>query len=173
MLNRLYGLCGALAALSIVAIFLLMMAQSVLRIADRQIRGADDLTAWLCAAAAFLGLAATFRNGEHVRVGMWLEGRSARLRRLVEIACLSAALIFVGYVGWAGLRYIWGSYQMRELAQGLLPIPVWIPQLSFVLGISVFWLGIAEQLLKVIRGHKPDYQQAQEDRAARGEFDSV
>jgi TRAP-type C4-dicarboxylate transport system permease small subunit len=170
LLKRLYHVAGLLAALSIFAIFLLMMAQSLFRVAGVQVRGADDITAWLCAASAFLGLAATFTNGEHVRVGLWTDTLKPARKRSLELVVLIIGIAFVAWMLWAGVRYIWGSYQMNEMAQGLLVIPMWIPQLTFLFGVLIFLVSMVEQFLVVLAGGKPSYQIAQEERAARGEF---
>jgi TRAP-type C4-dicarboxylate transport system permease small subunit len=170
MLKRLYSFAGFLAAFSVFAIFILMMAQSLLRVVNVQVRGADDITAWLCAASAFLGLAATFNNGEHVRVGLWTDTLKPAAKHKLEVLVLLIGIAFVAWMLWAGGRYIWGSYQMNEMAQGLLVIPMWIPQMTFLVGVLIFLISMVEQLLVVLAGKKPAYQVAQEERAARGEF---
>jgi TRAP-type C4-dicarboxylate transport system permease small subunit len=72
-LDRLYAASGALAALCLAAICVVMLAQSFGREAGILVRGADDIVSWLCAASAFLALGHTFRHGELVRVGLWLD----------------------------------------------------------------------------------------------------
>ena len=37
------------------------------------IRGSDDIASWLCAASAFFALGHTFRHGELVRVGLFID----------------------------------------------------------------------------------------------------
>jgi TRAP-type C4-dicarboxylate transport system permease small subunit len=170
ILKKVYAFAGVLAALSVFGIFALMMAQSLLRLVSVQIRGADDITAWLCAASAFLGLAATFNNGEHVRVGLFTDTLKPATKRMLEVVVLMLGISFVAWMLWAGGRYIWGSFQMNEMAQGLLVIPVWIPQLTFVVGVLIFLISMIEQLFVVLSGQKTTYQVAQEERAARGEF---
>lgn len=54
ILDALYSGCGALAALFLGAIGALMMGPAVLREFSVLMRGADDITAWFCAATAFL-----------------------------------------------------------------------------------------------------------------------
>mgnify|MGYP003694241407 CR=1 FL=1 len=51
-------------------IFLVMLAQALGREVGVLVRGADDLSAWLTAAAAFFALGHTFRHGELVRMGL-------------------------------------------------------------------------------------------------------
>ena len=84
-LDRLYAASGVAAALCLVGIFVVMLAQSFGREGGVFVRGADDIVAWLCAATAFLALGHTFRHGELVRVGLWLDMLGARGRWFAEL----------------------------------------------------------------------------------------
>ena len=169
-LDRLYLGAGALAAFFLAAICVLMLAQAGGRELGLQVRGADDLTAWLCAAAAFLPLAHTFKQGELIRVGLFIDRMSAPRRRLFEIASLAAAALVVGYMAWAVARFVHESWKFKELAQGLLVIPIWIPQLSFLFGVAILFVAVIDELVIVLRGGKPGYRIAEEERFVRGEF---
>jgi TRAP-type C4-dicarboxylate transport system permease small subunit len=169
-LDKLYTGAGALAAIFVAGICVLMLAQSAFRELGMQIRGADDLTAWLCAAAAFLPLAYVFKSGELIRVGLLLEKVSEPRRRVLEIFSLAVALLVTGYMTWAVGRFVYESWKFKELAQGLLPIPIWIPQLSFFAGVTILFIAVADEFVNVVRGGKPAYRIAEEERFARGEF---
>ena len=147
-----------------------MLAQAFGRGMGELIRGADDIVAWLTAATAFLALGHTFRKGELVRVGLWLELLGERARQRVEIFALSVTLLFVGYMAWAVTRFVYESWQYHEVAQGLVRIPIWIPQLSFALGVAIFFIAVADELATVLRGRKPAYRIAEEERRAAGDF---
>src|SRR5918994_1887216 len=97
-LDRLYAGSGVLAALCVLGIFVMMLAQAFGREAGILVRGADDIVAWLCAAASFLALGHTFRHGELVRVGLLLERLTGRSRRAAELCALSVTAAFVGYM---------------------------------------------------------------------------
>jgi len=56
------------------------------------------------------------------------------------------------------------------MANGLLVIPLWVPQMSFVAGALLFFLAVVDELLRVLRGSKPVYVTAAEERHARGDF---
>ena len=73
LLDALYWAGAAVAALALLGIFLMMMAQVILREMGFQLPGADDLVAYLCVASAFFALAFTFRRGELIRVGLGIE----------------------------------------------------------------------------------------------------
>jgi TRAP-type C4-dicarboxylate transport system permease small subunit len=169
-LDRLYLGAGALAAVFLAAICVLMLAQSAGRELGMQIRGADDITAWLCAAAAFLPLAYTFKSGELIRVGLALDMVSEPRRKLLELFSLAAATLVVGYMTWAVARFVYESYTLNELAQGLIRVPIWIPQVSFLAGIAILFIAIVDELVTVLAGRKPAYRLAEEERHARGEF---
>lgn len=169
-LDRLYAASGALAALCLASICALMLAQAFGRGAGILIRGADDIVAWLCAAAAFLALGTTFRHGELVRVGLWIQRLGPRARWYAELFALGLTAAFVAYMLWAATRFVYESWQFKEVAQGLIRVPIWIPQMSFVLGVLIFLIAVLDELILVLQKRKPSYQVAEEARIAAGDF---
>lgn len=169
-LNRLYDGAGALAALCLASIAAVMLAQAAMREMGMLLRGADDIVAWLCAASAFLALGHTFRRGELVRVGIVIEMLPPHARRPVAIAALALTVAFVGYMVYAVVRFVYESWQFEEVAQGLIQIPIWIPQMSFVLGALILFVAVLDEFVVLVRGGKPAYEAAEEDRRARKDF---
>jgi TRAP-type C4-dicarboxylate transport system permease small subunit len=105
-LDRLYAASGALAAVCLASIAVVMLAQAGMREAGLLLRGADDIVAWLCAASAFLALGHTFRRGELVRVGLLIERLPSGLRRRVALAALGLTVAFCGYMVYAVLHFV-------------------------------------------------------------------
>lgn len=169
-LDGLYRASGALAALALAGTCVVMLAQVIGRESGVLLRGADDITAWLCAAAAFLALGHTFRRGELVRMGLVLEALPPRWRWRAEVLSLAIATAFTGYMSWAVAKFVWESWKFNEVAQGLLKVPIWMPQLSFALGVLILFIAVADEFVTVLRGRKPAYQIAEEERRARGDF---
>jgi len=134
------------------------------------LRRADDIVSWLCAASAFLALGYTFRHGELVRVGLLIERLPPRARRRAETACLLVALVFVAYTAWAAARFVYESWQFEEVAQGLIQIPIWIPQMGFVLGAAVLLVAVLDELVLHLAGRKTAYQAAEDARRATADF---
>jgi TRAP-type C4-dicarboxylate transport system permease small subunit len=172
-LDRLYRASGALAAVCLASICALMLAQAAGREFGLLIRGADDITAWLCAASAFLALGHTFRHGELVRVGLLIDRLPPAKRRIAEVAALAFTALFVGYMGWAVCKFVYDSWRFNELAQGLIKLPIWIPQLAFAIGVLIFLIAVLDELIVVIQGKKPSYQLAEEERRAKGDFSEM
>jgi TRAP-type C4-dicarboxylate transport system permease small subunit len=169
-LDRLYAASGAFAAACLAGIAVVMLAQAGMREFGLLLRGADDIVAWLCAAAAFLALGHTFRRGELVRVGLLVEQLPARPRRAMEIAALGITLVFVGYMAWAVVSFVHDSWKFNEVAQGLIRIPIWIPQLSAVIGVVILFVAVLDEFVVLLRGRTPAYQLAEDERRASKDF---
>ena len=169
-LDCLYSFSGGLAAACLAAIAALMLVQAAGREFGLLIRGADDITAWLCAASAFFALGHTFRHGELVRVGLWLDFLKPAARWWAEIFALGITTVFVGYMAWAVTRFVYESWKFNEVAQGLLKVPIWIPQLSFAVGVCIFLVAVVDELIAVLKNQKPSYQVAEEVRRAAKDF---
>jgi len=169
-LDRLYDAAGGLAAVCLASIAVVMLAQAAMRELGILFRGADDIVAWLCAGCAFLALGHTFRRGELVRVGLLIDRLPPRPRRAVGIAALAIAVAFVACMAYAVLRFVYESWQFKEVAQGLIQIPIWIPQMSFVIGVLVLLIAVVDEFLTLLRGAKPAFEAAEEDRRARKDF---
>lgn len=169
-LDALYGLCGVFAALALLGIFLVMMAQMILRQFAIQFPGATDLTGYLCVMVGFLGLAWTFRRGELIRVGLLVENLAPGKRRVMEIFALSVAAVMVAYITWWSWHDAMFSLEIEEVAQGSVAFPLWIPKLAIPMGAGVLLVAILDEWVAVIRGHKPAYARAAEARAAAHDY---
>ena len=169
-LDLLYLSSGVLAAVCLAGIAVVMLLQAAMREIGWLLRGADDIVGWLCAASAFLALGYTFRHGELVRVGLLLERLPSAARRRAEIAALGGALVFVGYLVWAVLRFVYESWQFEEVAQGLIKIPIWIPQMSFAAGALVFFIAVLDEFVVLVAGGTPAYRRAEEAQRSGRDF---
>ena len=171
-LDRLYDGAGALGAFCVFLIFVLMILAGVGRQLNWHVSGLNDVVAWLCAAAAFLAMAHAFRHGDFVRVTLLLEAVSPKLRRALDVTCLLIASVSVSYLTYAATSFTWESYEFAEMATGLVVIPIWIPQSTFVVGCWLLLIAMVDELVGVVRGEKPSYQRAIEERHAAGDFSS-
>ncbi len=169
-LDGLYAAAAALAALTVAAIFALMILASVGRLFEWRVGWVNDVVSWLCAAAAFLAMAHAFKHGDFVRVTLGLDAMPAAMRRTFEVVSLAIAALAIGYLAWWAARYTWESWRFNDIANNMVAIPMWIPQLSFVIGAALFLLAVVDELVVVLAGGKPTYVRLVEERHARGDF---
>lgn len=170
ILDTLYLAAGALAAMCILTICVLMIGQSVLREFGVRTGATNDVVAWLCAASAFLAMAHAFKHGDFVRVSLLLEKVSPSVRRTLELLSLAIACVAIGYLAWWATRFTYESWEFNDMANGLLALPLWIPQTTFMVGSWLFFIAVLDEMVLVARGARPTYVIAVEERHAQGDF---
>jgi TRAP-type C4-dicarboxylate transport system permease small subunit len=157
-LDRLYLFSGYLAGLFLVAIFVLMMLLSAGRPLGLNVPAGDEIVSWCMAATAFLGLAHTFRSGEMIRVGLLIDRLEGRTRHAFEIISLVIGAGFIGFFAWHAAWMTYDSWRFNDMAQGVLAIPLWIPQLGYSGGLCILLIAFVDELVHVLRGFTPRYE---------------
>ncbi|MBA1155317.1 TRAP transporter small permease [Microvirga mediterraneensis] len=158
LLDGLYRFAGYLAGVFLLAIFLLMMSLSLGRGIGVNVPAGDDFAAWSMAAMAFLGLAYTFRSGELIRIGLILDRLPAAGRRAVEIVCLAAGSAIIAFFAWHAVQMTYDSWRFNDMSQGVLAVPLWIPQLGYSLGLTILAIAFLDELVHGLRGGAPRYE---------------
>lgn len=167
LLDLLYRLCAALAALSLLIICGLILASSIGRALGIVVPSANELAGFAMASATFLALAPTLRAGGHIRVKLVIGLLPARARRWTEAWCLLVALALVSYLAYWASNFTYQSYQFGDLATGLLAVPMWIPQLPMAFGLVVLAIALLEALVDLLRGREPAYAVAEAEHEAQ------
>jgi TRAP-type C4-dicarboxylate transport system permease small subunit len=170
VLDGLFEWTGRIAALFVLAIFVLMIYASIGRMAGLRVGWVNDVVAWFCAAAAFMAMGHAFKHGDFVRVTLLLDHLGAGTRRALEVASLLVASVSVAYLAWWAARFTYESWQFRDMAGGMVAIPIWVPQMSFVIGAALLLLAVIDELCIVLAGGKPTYVRLVEERHARGDY---
>jgi TRAP-type C4-dicarboxylate transport system permease small subunit len=155
--DPLYKLTSFLAVAALVGIAGIILADVTLRQFGGQIRSSDDFAGFCLAATGFLGLAATYRRGEHIRVGILIDRLTGQRRLAVEFLALGVGIIAVSWAGWWIGRLVYDSWRFHEVTMGLVPILVWIPQSALFLGLAVLWIAMVEDFIRLLRGQTPSY----------------
>ncbi len=158
LLDGLYLAAGWLAGLFLIAILLLMLGLSFGRQISLNIPAGDDFASWCMAAMAFLGLAHTFRSGEMIRVGLLIDRFEGARRWYFEMFSLVLGVGFVGFFAWHAVRMTYDSWRFNDISQGVVAVPLWIPQLGFACGLAIPFIAFADELVHVARGGTPRYE---------------
>lgn len=158
-LDALYLWAGYAAGIFLILIFLLMMGMSVGREIGLNIPAGDDFASWCMAAMAFLGLAHTFKSGDMIRVGLLVDRFQGRKRWAFEVFSLVLGLGFSGFFAWHATIMTWQSWQFNDVAGGVVPMPLWIPQLGYSGGLIILFIAMLDEFVHVvIRGQEPRYE---------------
>jgi TRAP-type C4-dicarboxylate transport system permease small subunit len=165
-LELLYKTSGFAAGFFLVAIVVLTATQIIGRLAGIAAYSFDDFAGFSLAASSFLGLAYTLRANEHIRMTLLLHHTRPRARRSLELACLVIATFLVGLFAWFTCDMVFTSYQLNDVSQGLVPVPLWIPQSAVALGLVVLAVAFLDDLVAAVRSRPTAYAEAEARRAA-------
>ena len=140
------------ACIGLFAIAAFILAQIVGRLFGAMVPSAVDFAAFAMAGVTFLGLAGTFRAGGHIRVLLALKALPERPQRAIEVLNVAAATALFGFVTVMTGDMAWVSYQFNDVSIGLVPVPLWIPQLMLVLGSGMATIVLLEELMLLLSG---------------------
>ena len=172
-LDLVYAAALAASAAALVAIAALVFLQIGGRILDRsllalgrdaigfQVPSLAEIGGFLFVGAAFLALPATLRAAGHVRVTMLAQALPPRASRAVTVVVLAAALALAVFAAWhSGVQAV-DSWAFNSVSFGMVRIPLWIPQGVMTLGLGLFALALADDLVTALAGGTPAFQAAE------------
>jgi TRAP-type C4-dicarboxylate transport system permease small subunit len=81
-------------------------------------------------------------------------------RRALELVSLASAAFLVGMFAWYACAMTLTSYQINDVSQGLVAVPLWIPQSGMALGLAVLAIAIVDDLVAALRGRTTSYDHA-------------
>ncbi|WP_372824637.1 TRAP transporter small permease [Polaromonas sp.] len=152
VLHWLYRASGLLSAASLILICAMIVAQIVARNMGSTVRDAEEFAAWSMAAAGFFGLPYALYCGSHIRVSVVSRFVPEALHHTMEVIASVIGVLLAAYLAWYCTAFVLESYQFKEVSQGLVPVPMWIPQMPMVFGSILLAAAFAERLVRVLRG---------------------
>lgn len=168
-LDFLYDTSGAIAALFLCGICLVVLAQVGMNVMDKVaelltgeaiglvIPSYAEFAGYFLAASSFLALAYTLRGGAHIRVNLFISDLSAPRRRFIELVCTGAGALFSAYATYSMVRLTVESFTFGDVSPGIVPVPLWIPQSALSLGLGIGAICFFDSLAQVLRGQTPAY----------------
>lgn len=157
-LDRLYAAGAALAAVFMVLIAALTLAQVAGRLFGVATVDAGEISGYAMAASIFLALAHTFRTGGHIRVNLLLTHVPARWRRALEYWCLGALAVVAALFSVYAVSLVVESRELGDVSTGMIPVPLWIPQISMAAGAILLEIAVLDEWVNVLRGNTPRYE---------------
>jgi TRAP-type C4-dicarboxylate transport system permease small subunit len=153
--DRLVGnvaqVCGVLSGLAIVAILIIVCVETVLRQLQASLLVTDEVAGYLNAAAIFLGLAWTLREGGFIRVEILYDRTTGALRQALRWLIVLTATAFTAVLLWVCARHVVYAYDRDTRAVSILDTPEWIPQTVMVVGLAVLLLQLLAWIVARVR----------------------
>ncbi len=114
-----------------------------------------ELAGFFLAASSFLALAYTLMRGGHIRVSLVLQFLPKKIRLIFEIFSLTICAIVAIYATWYMGRLTFESYKFGDLSPGIIAVPLWIVQLSLVLGLAILSIALIDLTISTIIKRSP------------------
>lgn len=164
VLDNLYRLGGALSALHLTAIMVLVVLQVLGRVLDKvliwfgiyplglNIPGLAELAGFLLLGATFFGLAYTFWQGGHIRVTLLIQRIPPHFQRWLDSLMVLIAMAITGFALWFSILLALDSYDFGDLSIGMIPVPLWFPQLGMSLGLLWLLISLTDALFSLLSG---------------------
>jgi TRAP-type C4-dicarboxylate transport system permease small subunit len=171
-LDWLYRASGALAALFLVAIAVIVLLQVGANLVDAVIKASGgepyglvipsyaEIAGFFLAAASFFALAYTLRHRAHIRVELLLHRFGPRAQFVIEVWCAAVGAALSGYFAWYSFALVRESLEFGDVSPGIVPIALWVPQSAMALGLAVLTIALVDDLVVLLRGRAPSYAAA-------------
>jgi len=149
ILDGLYLGGGVLAALFLICILLLIVAQMVARWTGQVLSGAPDYAGYCMAAASFLAFAHALNRGSHIRVSLLLNALP-KARYWLEFWCFSVGAAAATYLAYYAIKATSWSHKFNDISQGQDATPLWIPQLGMSIGAVLLAICFWDNLIRLL-----------------------
>lgn len=146
--------CGVLAALFLCLIAIIVTGQIVVRAFGGIIPSSDDYAAWAMASSIFFALPYAMLHGDHIRVSLVIQLMPKRFHKAYELVATTLALLLSAWCSKQAVTFVYDSFAYNELAQGMVPVPIWIPQIGMPIGLCMLTLMFARRLVLCVLNRK-------------------
>ncbi|WP_425038815.1 TRAP transporter small permease [Primorskyibacter sp. S187A] len=150
ILDFIYQAAGVLAALCLIAILLLIVAQMIARWTGEIFPGAANYAGYAMAAASFFAFANALNRGAHIRVSLVLNALPKGAKRIMEIWCFAIAAGVMWYFTYYAYWFTYWSWKFNEVSQAQDATPLWIPQSVMVIGGGILAIALTDHLIHVL-----------------------
>jgi len=156
-LDGVYLASGVAAASFLLALLIAILAQVIGRKFGITV-DTTELSGFFMAASTFLGLAYTFRDGGHIRIGLLITRMSGARRKVLELWCCLASAALVGYLAVSASLFALESWEFHDVSPGLLAIAFWIPQSAMAAGLVILTVALLDAAWHVAHDRPAGYQ---------------
>lgn len=156
LIDALGRLSGAIAALALAALTLLILSEITVRLISSYIPGlpagiptAWEVSSYLMGVAFMAGSAMALRAGSHIRVTLLLAQLPPPGRRCLEIASSFVGFLLTGFLVYSLTRFTWASFDRGQTSISS-DIPLWIPEAAITFGAGTLCLQMLARTIQAL-----------------------
>lgn len=148
VINFLYLAAGGLAAISLIAILVLILAQIIARLFNTHIPSSGDFIAYAIVWTTFLGLPYTMQARGHIRVELFISRLVGSHRRKLSFVIGLFATLMLGIFAYYVMMLLIEAFTYSDVTDGEIPMPLWLVQLPMAIGSILFTLSMLSTTLE-------------------------
>ena len=153
LINRISSGLAGISGIAILIITLIVTADVVMRyLLNRPLLFAGETCEFLLALIIFAGFAYTFQKGGHIRIDLITRRLPSRLRYRMRMATFGTAIIYLIVLTWQIFLFIKECYSFNRASTVLL-FPIWIPQLSMLIGALALLFVVLLAMIEYLGSH--------------------
>ncbi|MGI9421839.1 MAG: TRAP transporter small permease [Hyphomicrobiaceae bacterium] len=148
-LDAVYWGAGALAALCLIAILLIIVAQMICRWMGVSFPGSTAYAGYFMASASFLAFAYALNANSHIRVNLFLTALGEN-RYWAEVWCFGIGSLATSWMAYNACRLVWWSWKLNDISQERDALPLWIPQFPVAIGAVLLAICFIDNFVTLI-----------------------
>ena len=148
-LDKIYIGAAYLASFFLVCILIVIVVQMVARWTGFVVMGAAAYAGYSMAASAFLAMAYTLHQDGHIRVRIILN-KLGKNKKWGERWCYGMGSLLSIYYFYYAARGAHFSYILNDISQQDDAWPMWIPQMTMVIGTLILAIAFVDRFYQVI-----------------------
>ena len=137
-----------LAGICILIVAFIVVYEIIMRgLLDSPTEWVLEISTYLIIVAGFLGFAIAFRDGAHIGVDILTSHFSPKVEAAVRFV-MTAIAVFLFFVFMTeSTDMVMSSYKYNKLSPSILRFPLYIPQISMVVGSALLMLELIRRLI--------------------------
>lgn len=151
VIETLSDIGGYFSGLAVLLMMSFVMYEVFMRyVLNRAPRFADEISAYMLVALAFIGLAYTWKEKGHVRVEALVSRLPTRVSRWLRLGGLILALAFILLVSKVSFDFVVDTYTRGMISTTWLRVPIYLPGIALAIGFSLLSLQLIVEVAKAI-----------------------
>ncbi len=151
LVNRVSHASAVLAGVAIMAILALVCIEVLLRPFRISLLIVDEVCGYLNAAAVFLGLAYTLRDGGFIRVELVYDRIKGVAKQTVRWFIVVTGAVYTAFLLYFTIKHVVYLYQRDIRAVSVIETPEWIPQSVAIVGLAVLLMQLVALIANRVR----------------------
>lgn len=151
LVNGIANAAAVVSGVAIVIILLLVCIEVVLRQFNKSLLVVDEICGYLNAAAVFLALAYTLRDGGFIRVELVYDNLKGAVKQAVRWFIVVTGTVYVAVLLYFTIIHVYYLHQKDVRAVSIIETPEWIPQTAAIVGLACLLLQLVAFIVNRVR----------------------